>query len=333
MEQDIQEFKNYLKQLKFKIEPDRFKTFFSTNDRSNVLMDSSHPLLVLPEQNSNSHILNALIDDCLRKIFQYLTVFDLARVADTCVHFNKLAKTVFNSKFKHLDCYSNFFEKNNVLLTLLTFGSSIQSLNLSSYVVVELVFHMLYWKCKKLKKLTLFDVYYYGYEYEIRSQIAKNDEWAFNLIVAQLETLNVENEPADWDFGSILHPMSELFTIDNFKKILTYANRLSLFTLKSFEGIRINIDDYKEILETVQKRPEQVRLDIIIRTSKQQVNIPEDVLNKNRGILYIQEHIEECYQERLESEISNGFNEAPLDMRNWSPSYLDQCENIDYEFF
>lgn len=49
------------------------------------------------------HILNALDDFCLGKVFSNLNLVDLANAANVCVRFNQQAKVLFSVKYKRLD--------------------------------------------------------------------------------------------------------------------------------------------------------------------------------------------------------------------------------------
>lgn len=105
------------------------------------------------------HILNALNDDCLLKVFSFLKLNDLARTSDVCVRFNRLAKDVFVTKFKRLkvsfrDCNLYCFEK-----VLRNFGHLIFSLYIDGaygYSDHELVFEFMNeYTMPQLKQLTL----------------------------------------------------------------------------------------------------------------------------------------------------------------------------------
>lgn len=64
--------------------------------------DPLHPLVNSPAQDCSRHILNALNDDCLRRVFSYLPLMCLADAAEVCVRFNTIAKEVFSLMFKNL---------------------------------------------------------------------------------------------------------------------------------------------------------------------------------------------------------------------------------------
>lgn len=89
------------------------------------------------EQDSPSHILNALDDDCLREIFERLILLDLCNVVNVCTRFSRLAKDALPFKYKHCDLKKEFgfdgkFPAVNVEVALNNFGSSIQSLHVNS---------------------------------------------------------------------------------------------------------------------------------------------------------------------------------------------------------
>lgn len=86
--------------------------FKTTEDANSVLSHGAHRIVdwivnakaaELCEQPSN--ILNALNDDCLRKIFLYLDMKTLIKAAEVCIRFNERAKETFANKFNVLDLY------------------------------------------------------------------------------------------------------------------------------------------------------------------------------------------------------------------------------------
>lgn len=98
-----------------------------------------------PQQDSQSHILIALNDDCLREIFSRLKWIDLCKAAEVCVRFNQLAKEAFAAKFKHLNFsfvtldVSIFFNDEELSqipkILLSNFGSFIQSLHVDGAII------------------------------------------------------------------------------------------------------------------------------------------------------------------------------------------------------
>lgn len=112
-----------------------------------------HPLLIPPDQDSDS--LDVLIDDCLQKVFTFLTVNDLANVAQTCVRFNQQAKQTFASKFKHfvLSTKRKFLADRSHLF--MDFGSLLQSLEISDCRLDESLLKIISRECVQLKALSL----------------------------------------------------------------------------------------------------------------------------------------------------------------------------------
>lgn len=68
------------------------------------------------------------------------------------------------------------------------------------------------------------------------------------------------------------------------KKMLPFATKLSLLTLESWKMI-IDADDYKVMLQTLQKRPEKIMLSFELNGG--QVDVPKTILIENRDILFI----------------------------------------------
>lgn len=86
-----------------------------------------HPAMA-PDQESPSHILNALIDDCLEKNFSYLNVQNLANAAEVCVRFNGHAKKEFSKKYTTL--YMPYGLKPSELSSIVkNFGAAIHFLH------------------------------------------------------------------------------------------------------------------------------------------------------------------------------------------------------------
>lgn len=56
-------------------------------------------LLVPPQPEAPTHILNILPDECLLDIFKFLEVKDLSNVADTCTKFRTIVKDIFQNQF------------------------------------------------------------------------------------------------------------------------------------------------------------------------------------------------------------------------------------------
>lgn len=97
-----------------------------------------HPLIVsAPEHNSDSNILNALNDDCLREVFKYLNLLDLSNVSDVCTRFNYLSNELFPFRYKHLHLSHNsefFGRPMDVERLQRNFGSFIQSISVKTDV-------------------------------------------------------------------------------------------------------------------------------------------------------------------------------------------------------
>lgn len=84
----------------------------------------------------DSALLNILNDDCLRKIFQYLTLLDLSNAAEVCVCFNHHANDAFKTKYRHVLKIDTKSELNGHLneteAVLRNFGPLIHSLSIVS---------------------------------------------------------------------------------------------------------------------------------------------------------------------------------------------------------
>lgn len=139
-------------------------------------------LNMVPAQDSQLNILNALHDDCFQEIFKYFDLHDLTNVAGVCVYFNQMAKENFSSNYKHitLTCDSGNFEKN----LLRHFGSSIESLTVvarnreSNNATLQLMSECC--STAKLKTLRLVD-------------FSSGTEWTkLQSIFARLEELTLE---------------------------------------------------------------------------------------------------------------------------------------------
>lgn len=72
--------------------------------------------------------------------------------------------------------------------------------------------------------------------------------------------------------------------------MLLYANKLSLLELSSFLSMSVTVDDYKEMVKLVQDRKEKIKLCIQLKCNHVMVNIPEDVLEENRDIVYLKNY-------------------------------------------
>lgn len=467
------------------------------------------PQSTTPEQDSKSHILIALNDDCLQEVFKFLTEFDLTNVANTCVRFQTQAIETFKSKYKHLTLRPDSASRGvNKSVLFMIFGSLIQSLEIVDDELDVPEMQLIIEKCTQLKALTLSDDKLQKVGAELRTLFGRlesltlanmfmdscpndllvnclnlrkleiKDCWNLNHLINQnfpnLEEtiisnaiiegtaldlrgfiasnpllvklcikrdyhgndlqwlrligqtmINLQSLELSWfngeeqqfqthaeglgnlhlltvlklNFsGALIEPLarslaankvpiqhlairsgkinehainqvgqlerlevlellhlydltdeylkafakglpklrelhlegsgSELSTI-GLKKMLKEANQLSLLTLKSIETIAFDVDDYKEILGTVQKRTEKVRFVIEI-TSRygDKVNVPEEVLNENREICFINEKIEE----RDNETISNDSNELDHDDYDYDIDYDDEDDFSGHEF-
>lgn len=81
------------------------------------------------------------------------------------------------------------------------------------------------------------------------------------------------------------------------KEMLPYAIKLSLLSFAKECDFLIDVDDYEAILKTVQSRPEKVHLLVKIKGYGGIVDVPEEILAGNREWLYIDEEIEEDYED------------------------------------
>lgn len=125
---------------------------------------------------------------------------------------------------------------------------------------------------KKLKVLELYDID--GLSDESLIELAK----AFG---PQLEKFQMEESTA------------VKLTSIGLKNMLTHATKLSFLAVKS-TTIFIDVDDYKSMLRTLQKRPEKIGLFFVLFGIGNQIEVPENILMENRGTLQIDEKIEDC---------------------------------------
>lgn len=84
-----------------------------------------------------------------------------------------------------------------------------------------------------------------------------------------------------------LRHISPSFGFIAIKKLVKYAKKLSFLGLESSHCIEIDVDDYKAVLKSVQRRPENVKLMIQIIADEYKVNVPEEMMNAHREWLYI----------------------------------------------
>lgn len=88
-----------------------------------------NPLFVPSDQESPSHILKALNDDCLHEVFKKLHYVDLLNVVKVCVRFQSQGKAAFASKYKSLELVHNECDHDKMIMVLHEFKSFIQSLS------------------------------------------------------------------------------------------------------------------------------------------------------------------------------------------------------------
>lgn len=81
-------------------------------------------------------------------------------------------------------------------------------------------------------------------------------------------------------------------TTNGLTKVLSFASKLSLLTLKS-ETLTIDAADYQAMLEATQKRPKKNSLVIELTGAGGQVKVPGTILMKNSDCIFIDEKIGE----------------------------------------
>lgn len=145
---------------------------------------------------------------------------------------------------------------------LTSIASSIEHMKLSNGKIdietVDVILQM-----KQLKMLELYDII--GLTDELMIKLAKG-------LGSQLEQLHLKSSTA-----------KNLTTI-GLKKMLTFATKLSLLTLESTKMV-VDEDDYKVMLQTLQKRPEKIMLSFELNGG--QVDVPKTILIENRDTFFI----------------------------------------------
>lgn len=120
-------------------------------------------LLDPPDQTSAKNILNALNDNCLRKIFEKLNLLDISSVAVVCLRFNKIAKEFSASKYRDEKLNCNLFRSNYYTLAAIEecfrkFGSLFTSISTKysdeDYTSVILL-GMIVEYCKNIKEIEI----------------------------------------------------------------------------------------------------------------------------------------------------------------------------------
>lgn len=101
---------------------------------------------------------------------------------------------------------------------------------------------------------------------------------------------------------------TDLTTVD-LKKIVSNAGKLKLMKLRSCGDFTIEIDDYHEMLYSVQNRRENVNLLIEVESDGNTVNVPEEILNEHRQKFFIDEQEMERDHDVISND-SNNINDA-----------------------
>lgn len=76
-------------------------------------------------------------------------------------------------------------------------------------------------------------------------------------------------------------------TSNTLKRMLPFATSLSKLQLKSANNLSVDVDDYNEMLKTIQNRPQKIHLSIEVESHKPTINVPESILEENRNWFYI----------------------------------------------
>lgn len=109
----------------------------------------------------------------------------------------------------------------------------------------------------------------------------------------------------------------EDFTTIGVKKMLKFANNLTLLKLKSNHTLTIDVDDFKSMVKTLQNRTNKQKLRIEMETNGDKLNVPEKVLQENSDWL--------CIDEQIEDTIDDDFYDDGSSLDDWSDydSYHD----------
>lgn len=86
---------------------------------------------------------------------------------------------------------------------------------------------------------------------------------------------------------------AEDITTNGLQNVISHAKKLSQLVLKRASSIEIDMADYSKMLNSVQDRPEKIKLEIEITGNGDKVNVPDEVLAENREWLWIDEEIED----------------------------------------
>lgn len=127
--------------------------------------DGVNQLLLQPESEETSpkNLLNALNEDCVCTILMRLTLVDLCSIAKTCRRLNKIARAVFERKYKNKTISLGELVQNGGTMTTIryflnNFGSSIESISLLTNiedVVYNDVVGLVAKECKDMTALVL----------------------------------------------------------------------------------------------------------------------------------------------------------------------------------
>lgn len=127
--------------------------------QENLQPNPDQPAIESPllDQQSEHHTLNALVDNCLREIFEssVLSLWDLLSLANVCKRFNRIAKQAFSSKY--VDHESNFddIELWRMKEFFRTFGELITTIDLAKVerASCDIVVRMMLEHCTKVTNL------------------------------------------------------------------------------------------------------------------------------------------------------------------------------------
>lgn len=119
-----------------------------------------------PKQDSPQHILNALNDDCLERVFKQFELPDLSVAADVCVRFQNHAIDAFTSKYKHVIKMEHVSEfqshPGKFEMMLRNFGSLIHTLSINQVVLKTDAFDLLKLINKHMPALKSLKLYNFG---------------------------------------------------------------------------------------------------------------------------------------------------------------------------
>ncbi|XP_031631921.1 uncharacterized protein LOC116346137 [Contarinia nasturtii] len=162
-------------------------------------------LLIAPDQDAPSNIINALNDDCMRKIFGNFDLTELSNVGAVCSWFNAHAKEAFSKKYKNLELNPLPMDipemKTNEIENIFKYlGTEIQTLKVDAWrFESDVPFVQIlgkYW-LKKLKYLQLDGFDLKGNLNELRS------------LLSQLENLKLNHCEYNNDMQDILTTFTE----------------------------------------------------------------------------------------------------------------------------